>query len=209
VTWPALIEIWTSEVLGFIPNLPGLQVSGESVESVITRLDGAVDPYVAWLRDGELVSEAFSVQPVLLDQVEEARESKGPVFQHDQIAPDDDQVELALGVGRAAVSDLLFVRDDLTADSLIEADRILRHVAGMDRWYATRMLAANGTAFTSIEDELVQSASLFEETIDLVQSGRRVELWTVDGEDWTLAKVLRRRTGHLREHLPEIMALLD
>jgi hypothetical protein len=77
----------------------------------------------------------------------------------------------------------------------------------MDRWYATRLAPADGQPFAQIEDELVQSASLFEETIDGLPVEAQSRTRTVDGEQWTIRKALRRRTGHLREHLFDLLAL--
>jgi hypothetical protein len=77
----------------------------------------------------------------------------------------------------------------------------------MDRWYATRLAPASGQPFAAIEDELVQPASLFEETIDGLPDEDAARVWAIDGEQWTIRKALRRRTGHLREHLVDLLAL--
>jgi hypothetical protein len=69
------------------------------------------------------------------------------------------------------------------------------------------MAPAQGKPFTAIEDELVQSASLFEETVDGVMESSQPSTWILDGEDWSIRKALRRRTGHVREHLPDLLSL--
>ena len=209
MTWSVLIEEWTSESLAFVPDLPGFQITGDTPDDAFTTAKEVVGRYVAWLTEGELIPDDFLVHDLELSEKRVAVDGAGPLFLADQIAPAADHVELALAVGRAALSDLLFVRDDVPAESRNAADQVLRHVAEMDRWYAMRISEANGKPFTSIEDELVQSASLFEETIDLAIESNRTESWTIDGEQWSLAKVLRRRTGHLREHLPQLMAFVE
>ncbi len=209
MTWPVLIEEWTSESLAFVPDLPGFQIAGATPDDAFTTAKEVVGRYITWLTEGELVPDDFLVQDLELSEKRIAVDGAGPLFNADQIAPSTEHAELALAVGRAALSDLLFVRDDIPVESRNAADQVLRHVAEMDRWYAMRISEAIGKPFTSIEDELVQSASLFEEIIDLAIESNRAESWTIDGEQWSLAKVLRRRTGHLREHLPQLMAFVE
>jgi predicted RNase H-like HicB family nuclease len=208
VTWPVLIEVWSTEVLAFVPDLPGLQVTGTSPTDAFTSAESAAPHYLRWLIEGEMLPESARIQPLLLTETRKAEGVIGPFFNADDVVPDPDAIELSLTVGRAALSDLLFIRDDVPPDRLSEVDRILRHIAELDRWYATRIADAHGSAFPSIEDELIHSASLFEETIDAVLDRPEPVSWERDGERWSVAKVLRRRTGHLREHLPEIMAHL-
>ncbi len=97
--------------------------------------------------------------------------------------------------------------DEVPQEHRHAAEQTLRHVAEMDRWYATRVAPANGTPFAALEDEVVQSASLFEETIDLVLTMHQPLTWDLDGESWSVRKALRRRTGHLREHLLDLLRL--
>lgn len=209
MTWPVLIEQWPSESLAFVPDLPGFQISAETPDAAFLTAQDVIGRYVTWLREGELVPEDFLVHDLELSEKRAAVDGAGSLFLADQIATTEDRAELALAVGRAALSDLLFVRDDIPADARKAADQVLRHVAEMDRWYAMRISEATGMPFMSVEDELVQSASLFEETIDLALDSDRPLFWTIDGEQWSVAKVLRRRTGHLREHLPQLMAFIE
>jgi hypothetical protein len=133
----------------------------------------------------------------------------GPIFAADERTPDEDQVELALAVARGEVSDIVDLVGELGESGTAEARLVLTHLAEMEHWYAGR-LQVDTTPSTAVVDPietLVQAASDVEEAVD-----RRVELgpvgvWEVDGERWSLAKVLRRRTGHLREHLPELIAV--
>ncbi len=208
MSWEAVIETWSTETLLFIPALPGFQVNAESPDDAVADAVDRVDAFVQWLGDGELLPENFpSSEGISVAETLAASGSAGPIFDLDAEPVDDDFAEFALAVGRAALSDLLFVYDDVTDEMRADAERILRHVAEMDRWYATRMAPAQGKPFTAIEDELVQSASLFEETVDGVMESSQPSTWSLDGEDWSIRKALRRRTGHVREHLPDLLSL--
>jgi predicted RNase H-like HicB family nuclease len=208
MSWDAVLERWSSETLLFIPALPGFQVNAESPEDALADAEERVDAYIQWLRDGELLPENFpSPEGIAIAETRVANGEAGPIFDLDTEPIDEDYAEFALAIGRAALSDLLFVFDDVPDEGRSEAERILRHVAELDRWYATRMAPAQGKPFTAIEDELVQSASLFEETVDGVMSSRQPTTWTLNGEDWSIRKALRRRTGHLREHLADLLSL--
>ena len=204
---PAIAEVWTSETLVFVPSLPGFQVSATALDSAFEAAYDRIDGFCQWLIEGEVIPAAPESTELDLVQTLAATGVHGPLFDSDSEPATDEHRELALTIGRAALSDLLFVLDDVSGGERSAAERILRHVAELDRWYATRIAPASGSPFSALEDELVQSASLFEETIDGLPSARLREVWTIDGEEWSIRKVLRRRTGHLREHLPELLAL--
>jgi len=208
MSWDAILERWSSETLLFVPALPGFQVNADSADEALADAEDRVDAYIQWLRDGELLPENFPApEGIAITETRAAIGEAGPIFDQDAELIEEDYTEFALAVGRAALSDLLFVFDDVPDEGRAEAERILRHVAEMDRWYATRMAPAQGKPFTAIEDELIQSASLFEETVDGVMGSRQPATWTLDGEDWSIRKTLRRRTGHLREHLADLLSL--
>jgi hypothetical protein len=207
MSFPAVVEIWTSEALLFLPDLPGFQVKAITGTDALDLARERVRPFLHWLEEGELIPELPVDSTIELVETTPATGAIGPFFAADAQQSDAEQIEFGLSVGRAALSDLLFVFDDVDRERRSEAERVLRHVAELDRWYATRLSPAQGAPFAAIEDELVQSASLFEEVIDtLVSAGRHAD-WVTDNERWSVAKALRRRTGHLREHLPDLIAL--
>lgn len=210
MSWPALIEVWPREVLLYVPILPGFQISAESPEAALADAQNRIDAYRHWLRDGEFADDlpTDSDGDLVIAEQLSATGSAGPIFAVDSEPPQTDEIELALAVGRAALSDLLFVLDDVSPEHRTTAEHALRHVAEMDRWYATRITPAQGRPFAEIEDELVQSASLFEEIVDAVMAIDQPATWVLDAEPWSVRKVLRRRTGHLREHLPDLLALV-
>jgi hypothetical protein len=208
MNWGAEIELWPNETILYVPALPGFQINATSPAEALPEAEQRVDAYVQWLRDGELLPDDFpSSNRIAVVGEYLANGDAGPLIASDVEPVDDDYAEFALSIGRAALSDLLFVLDDIEEDARPSAERILRHVAEMDRWYATRMAPAQGKPFAELEDELVQSASLFEETVDGAMASNQPLSWALDGETWSIRKALRRRTGHLREHLPDLLSL--
>jgi hypothetical protein len=208
MSWGADIEIWPNESILYVPALPGFQVNAASPVEALTQAEQRVGAFVQWLREGELLPDDFpSPERISVLGEQHAQGDSGPIFESDAEPVDEGFAEFALSVGRAALSDLLFVLDDFGEEARPHAERILRHVAERDRWYATRMAPAQGKPFAELEDELVQSASLFEETVDGVMTSSQTVTWALDGETWSIRKALRRRTGHLREHLPDLLTL--
>jgi hypothetical protein len=208
MSWGADIEIWPNESILYVPALPGFQVNAASPAEALPEAEQRVGAFVQWLREGELLPDDLP-SPERISVIGELRAqgNVGPIFESDAEPVDGDFAEFALSIGRAALSDLLFVLDDFGDEARPHAERILRHVAEMDRWYATRMAPAQGMPFAELEDELVQSASLFEETVDGVMTSSQTVTSALDGETWSIRKALRRRTGHLREHLPDLLTL--
>jgi len=207
--YPAVIEVWSSETLLFVPDLPGFQVNATSPDDAVRLAPTRLLAFLEWISELELITLPSDGADIEVVETLRAEGGAGPLFAEDERTPDEDQVELALAVARGEVSDIVELVSDLSEAGMAEARQVLTHLSEMDLWYAGR-LRVDTTASTAVADPietLVQSASDVEEAVD-----RRVELgpdgvWEVDGERWSLAKVLRRRTGHLREHLPELIAI--
>lgn len=207
--YPAVIEVWSSESLLFVPDLPGFQVNGRSADDAIRLAPSRLLAFLEWLSELELITLPDDGADIEVVETIRSDGDAGPLFAADERTPGEDQVELALAVGRGEVSDIIEVVSDLGEVGMAEARRILTHLAELDRWYASRLDADTTPSPAGADpiETLVQAASDFEEAVD-----RRVELGAggvreIDGERWSLAKVLRRRTGHLREHLPELIAI--
>ena len=207
MTWDAVVERWTNEVILYVPALPGFFAKEPDVAQAFSRANDTIVPFIDWLVEDELVPARPEMAPIVIQEELIGQNNKGPVFDLDRLIPDQDQVELALAVGRAALSDLIFTFDDLDQSSLREGERQLRHVAEMDRWYANRIQPGMTQPQSDLEDELVGSASYFEEMIDEIFANDPEKERTLGGETWTLAKVLRRRTVHLREHVTDLLVL--
>src|SRR5688572_2278266 len=113
MTWQAVVERWPNEMLLFVPSLPGFQINADSSDEALEAASDRIGAYVQWLMDGELAADLSTDEAVMLAEALDADGAAGPIFQIDASPPDPDETELALAVGRAALSDLLFVFDDL------------------------------------------------------------------------------------------------
>jgi hypothetical protein len=207
LTFEALIEHWPSESLLFVRNLPGLQVSGRDAQELQQKTTDALRHHLEWLVWHELIARPEGeVDLAVIEQAKAPSESIGPRFVADLVAPTDDEIELALAVGRATLTEII---DSEAADSEASV-KSMRHLARLDRWYASRLTGEPAeTAIGDPVDDLIDAAGSFEEAVDSVAERGLPELFERDGEEWTLAKLLRRRTGHLREHAPVLTPSFD
>jgi hypothetical protein len=207
--YAAVVEVWPRDALLFIPELPGFQVNATTPAEAARVAPARLLAFLEWLSDLELVALTSDGADVEVSETLQADGDAGPLFAADQRTPDEERIELALAVGRGEVSDIVELVSDLGESGMAEARRVLTHLAEQDLWYASRLwVDVRPPAVVADPVEvLISAASDVEEAVD-----RRVELgpdgvWEIDGERWSLAKVLRCRTGHLREHLPELIAV--
>jgi predicted RNase H-like HicB family nuclease len=203
--WPAVVEEWPTEVCLYVPDLPGFISKADSGAGALAQANDALDGWIDWLVRSELVEQRPETGAINIVETLVASEGRGPAFALDREPFDAARTELALAVGRSILSDLLYQFDETPIGERPPVLSVLRHVAEMDRWYALRLIPASGKPFESIEDELVQSASFFEETIDAIPNGQWTVEHVIDGEVWTAGKALRRRTAHLHEHLIDLL----
>lgn len=206
----AVIEHWENEDLLYVRTLPGFFVSGATAQELKRKSGPALQAHLDWLVLRDLIDEPSS--EVELNVIEEARATPagaGPRFDADLVAPNEEEIEAALAVGRAALSDLIDLFESLPEDS----DRTrgldtLGHVAALDLWYASRLTGIiDAGKIDDPVDRLVDAAGTFEDAVDEFVLLHFPELFDRDDEEWTLAKVLRRRTAHLREHLPHLQPM--
>ncbi len=202
-TIEALIEEWPSETLLFVRAVPGFQINAPNPDAALIQARESLPVFLEWLRRLELEPPVDAGAALHVAERLVASGSQGPRFAADLIAVSEDELELALAAGRALISELIDAYDAARRDGSVPAlEPVLRHVAEFDRWYASRIgLTEIGVPPAGVTDDLIAAASTFEEAADRAMETGDPTLILVDGEEWTLAKALRRRTGHLREHL--------
>ena len=204
----AVIERWSREVQLYVPVLPGFQVTGLSEEAVIETASARIDGFLGWLAELGLLPEVTEAATLRVVEVQESIGDAGPLFDLDCSVPNETQVELALAVGRAALSEIVDLVLDEGGSAGPRLEKVLAHLTELEGWYTSRLgvtLPPVGAGGEPI-DALVAAASGFEEAVDAHVEGDAPAVWEVVSEEWSLAKVLRRRTAHLREHLPELIA---
>jgi hypothetical protein len=208
IRYTSLIERRRDASLLFVRALPGFQVVAGSASDLLPRAREAIGHYLDWAAERDLIELSDNVVDLVVgEEAASISPGIGPRFADDLIAPSEEEIEFALAVGRAAVSDLIDAYEESARSaSAIAADAVLRHVAERDRWYASRLTGALDHAVAADPlDDLVAAAGAFEDAVDGLAGGSQPDLILRDGEEWTLAKVLRRRTGHLRKHLIDLL----
>ena len=210
-----LIEEWPSQALLYIPVLPGFILSASSRDELIDFSLDAIDLHLAWLESHLAPLPLENNGGLVVREVLSATGATGPLFDADRVELTADEIENALSLGRIALSDIIDLVDVLESVGKADAEmkRIVLHICVLDIWYSTR-LGGPDPALRPVADALaamIQAGGLFEVRIDeRVVSGfdDPGDVTTIDGEDWTVAKLLRRRTAHIREHSIELAALL-
>ncbi len=214
--WRILAEHWESGWFGYVVELPGCRFFAPALDSLLQRAPVAIAAHLAWLRRHSIpVSERPADRLVLAESAEALPGGIGPLFEADRAHLSPDELELGLRTGDAAMEELLELaersRDQLELPHSGQPSgwtppEILRHVADRDLWYAARLMPDVG-ALTLSADPYVRVQSAHR----AFTSGIRAwwALWKNrvvdrDGERWTVAKVVRRRTAHLLEHLEQL-----
>ncbi len=206
--YEGLIEEWPSESLLYIPSLPGFIASATTRDELIELSLDALDLHLEWL-DGHGYPPALEDEGglVILEDLK-SDDAIGPRFEADLVEPSPDEIEAALALGRVALSDVIDLADllEIAGASNPEATRIVRHLCVLDIWYSTR-LGGPDPVLSPIADSIdamVAAAGMFEDRIDEIRLTGETGIVVTDLEEWTLAKLLRRRTAHIREHTLEL-----
>lgn len=210
--YEGVIEEWPAQSRLYIRVLPGFFASAPTREQLIEESLDAIDFHLEWL-DGHGYSPALEDEGglVVIEDLPSAPDGAGPLFESDRPEPDHAEIEAALGIGRVALSDIIDLVDLIAGDEPLSGDieRVLRDLADRDLWLATRLGGAvpNARRPGNPLDAMIHAAGLFEEKIDEIAEGKRPGVVVADGEPWTLAKLLRRRTADVREHALELAAM--
>jgi len=215
----ALVEVWPSETLVYIQELPGALASGATTEEALAALADAVEAHLGWLAGNGFAFDA--AEAIGIEVVEQmiAGDGVGPLFALDRETLYDARLNLALRIGALARRDLIDVYRSMSA---VRRERVvdgggwsvaahLRHVAELDLAY-TAPLARVGVEPVVLPGDPVAalqvSGRIAAERLEAVPPEARGTVFQTDsGEQWTASKAVRRMTAHLREHLHWVLAL--
>jgi ribosomal protein S18 acetylase RimI-like enzyme len=216
---------------------PGAFCWGASREAALDRVPSAAHRFVGWLErhgervagpalgaeleiveevaarrldDGYEVNAAFAIedQPVGAEQLEAAIRRLG-CARADLLDLLDRLQEFEAGGGRLGVEDRSAAAIESGASAGRLRDEVMRHLAGAEAWFASRL---DGSARYEGPPRDGELAAYLEGTRDFLLERLRV-LWRRDpalsrvdgkGERWTLAKLLRRAVYHSLDHLDEL-----
>lgn len=215
----AVLERWQTDNRLYVCDLPGCHFVARTVDVVMAGAQNAIRDYFRWARSHQLSLKGDSA--VELSIIEEGHAQAGdigPFFSSDLIALSADELALSFAISTAALGDVVRLYQEAghsqrfykhTPDEL-SADDILRHVARSDLWYATRLY--NGYKPPSPpplpEDSVAAvwfaSDYVNQRLMEVFENGRSRK-YEADFEEWSLTKVIRRRTAHLREHYPRML----
>ena len=212
----ALIEEWPGECMAYFRELPGCYCSASTCEEMIAAISGSVADYFKWLKTNNIaVLEEFDgvIDVVEKEHVLVKVGVDGPRFEADLPPPDDAEIDNALNVAASARAAILEFYEllspeqqnrRLSPDSWSLAEH-LQHLYETEAWYISR-LEEQPNDDVPVPTDL--TLAFFDKAMDyelllraLIPEQRR-RVFIHDGEEWTAAKVLRRMTGHLREHYP-------
>ncbi len=217
--YPGLIEVWTREQLLFIAELPGLQVSAATTTELFRKLPLALSNHEFWLRRQGIGERLRDDTAEVVEKIAADAERGMPYFQADVAPPGEALIALAQQIAERSRQDLIAIfRRNRTASVTTQAfgkltvPALLREVARLDTWYSS-VFAADPEADATVPlsrdpvEALEQADALFQQRLRELAPERHGEVWAAHGELWTLAKIVRRRTGHYREHFPELAPL--
>jgi predicted RNase H-like HicB family nuclease len=219
----ALVEDWPGESMAYFRKLPGCFSSAPSYEEAVKAAPGAVSTFLKWSKKNDLtfVEEDDSpVEVVVKERLSAASDQVGPRFEADLAPPSDLEIDNALNVAavvRAALLELYEsvpqeYRSRSTSPGSWSLTQHMHHIFESEVWFISRLTEQPTATFgNALPADL--SMALFENAMDheLILRGlsaaERERVFLHEGEEWTAAKVLRRMTGHLREHYPWMVAI--
>jgi predicted RNase H-like HicB family nuclease/uncharacterized damage-inducible protein DinB len=213
-------EHGSSKCLAWILVLPGCVAYGETPEQAFARAPEKVWRYLDWLRiHGENVPAGIELEPKPSEIFHVSRLGDYEInatFVPDFGAPFEDEVERCLRWMRYSREDLLtLVREtaemlDVKPDPSKRSVReILQHIGTAEIWYISRLES---------DPKHLSWPELPKETLPLLETTRAwaiqrlrslpldfgKQIFTHEGEVWTLKKVLRRFLYHETYHRQQI-----
>lgn len=218
--YSVLVDRWGQQVLLYVRELPGFQVTAFGYGPAVTQLETALRAHEAWLREGGLPTPGAGPEFRIVED-KEAHGGVGTLLDSDLSLITAADVATATAVCRERMAQLerLARSADPTRDVPLydvpdrgegyDADRVLVHLADMDSYYLQCVGApAIGAAPAHPLAALEQTDRAFWGWVRRVADAPDLAVVTDEsGESWTTAKLLRRRLGHLHEHVADLEAL--
>jgi len=217
----ALLDRWHSQSLLYFPDLPGCQVTAGTPEEALARAPEVVSQHLSWLHTQHLLAEppTAPIDIALLEDSVPSANGAGALFQTDLQTPPHDYMQNALQIADLTRADLITLSRSLPPESVFPfalgdtatctVEGLLQHIAELDLWYIASLFAQKPTL--RLPDDPVEaleaSARAVADGLRSLSTERLQQVVIFEGEAWTPMKLLRRRTGHLREHIPHLQRL--
>jgi predicted RNase H-like HicB family nuclease/uncharacterized damage-inducible protein DinB len=208
-----------------VPALPGCNWVADSPEAAWERATESIAEHLAWLRAISLPT-APAGEPIVarLTQQRKSRGREGNLVgffesERQPVSPEEIPGFLHLmGCARIALLSLVEDLPEPTLNWKPDSDswsvqETLRHVAGAERWYLTRILdPATIPRFRpsrSVWERLETVRRYALERLErLSEAERRDVVVDRSGELWSARKVFRRFVEHEREHTRQVQEIL-
>ena len=215
----ALVEEWPDESMVFVRELPGCFASAATTEAALQAAPAAIEKYFRWLKTNDMVIVEGDIHPitvVLAERLSRKDKHVGPLFEADQAELDEIKVDNALNVSATARALIIELVTNVPAQLLEQSvapeswslTRHLRHVMEKESWYVSRLqeqpTPPTATPAMSADD---MAMKIFENAMDNeiilrdLTPEQHTQIFVHENEEWTVAKVLRRQSKHLYEHL--------
>lgn len=205
-------------------DYPGCIVKGQTIAEAFHRLAEGVESYMHWR---EVHGFTVAAEPYDFYLKEEQR--GGPFhpgnvaafFDYDEVPLTEAERREMLQLMAASREDLLTVITNLRPETLelwLESPNwsiteILRHIASAERYYITRLFAEGSIPRSPRSRDVYHRLELMRESAVQI-----LQLMTIDdlarktnagNEWWTARKIFRRFIEHEREHIGQILRILN
>lgn len=227
-TLRVFLEDIEGDWFGWMEAYPGGYSQGATPPEAIHRAPQAFQHYIQWLRaHGEnvlprlltLLPSEIHVESIEISHSQRVASGGAAhgFFKPDERLVDEDDVETYLRLRRHAREELIAAVHSLSPDLWNSAPFggksltvILRHMATMDQYFLERLrLPVSSQRHT---DPLAQAEAAlreFEVGVRSFPAHRRGDIFTLDSEQWSMRKILRRALWHERYHAQQIMTRAD
>ncbi|OGO62589.1 MAG: hypothetical protein A2029_13770 [Chloroflexi bacterium RBG_19FT_COMBO_47_9] len=216
----------TGRTHAHVPDFPGCNWLADTPEIAWDRAEMSISAHLSWLRKYSLLKlpEDVSVIPCLVQRHKScAREGNLIGFFESEREPvSTEEIPNFLDLMKCARIDLLAQVHDLPEEILHwkpepdswSIEETLRHVAGAERWYLTRILEpATIPHFKPCKSVWKRLEMVRAVVLDCLSMLSKVERSVVvadeSGELWSARKVFRRYVEHEREHTAHTQEILE
>ncbi len=209
-----------------VPDLPGCNWLAKTPKAAMDRAEASISSHISWLRKYSLIQllENGTISPRLAQQHKSCAREGNLIgfFESDRKPVSVEEIPYFLDLLKCARLELLTLVRDLRNELLSRKpapeswsiEETLRHVAGAERWYLTRILQpATIPHFKPCKTvwqrlEIVRTVALDRLTM-LNQKECSSVVMDESGELWSARKVFRRFVEHEREHTAHIQEILE
>ncbi len=220
--WYALVEEWPNESLVSFRELPGCLSTALTTEEAIQKAPEAIAEYFHWLKQNKIFfpkEEINSIEVVVKERLR--ADQVGPCFETELVAPTDREMTNALTV--AAIARALLVelynrvppaqRSCAFKSGEWSLTEHLQHLLRSEAHYVGCLNDQPPEAIppvpeTELPRKFIENGKNYEIFLRALTAEQRSHVYIHGEAEWTVAKMLRRMTEHLRDHYPWMQTIV-